>query len=159
MLEFTSRPAKNGGKFGILKIQDYTGSAEFMLFGQDYIDFHNFGVPSTPIYLKGAFKRRFQNSDLRFKINSIKLLDQIKGTLVSGITLNVTADKLNEALRGVLAEHIKSSSDQTGSLSLRVIDPQTNRWITLNSQLRVPVNKDLVEKLENLEVDFTIDKT
>ncbi len=159
VLEFTSRPAKNGGKFGILKIQDYTGSAEFMLFGQDYIDFHNFGVPSTPIYLKGAFKRRFQNSDLRFKINSIKLLDQIKGTLVSGITLNVTADKLNEALRGVLAEHIKSSSDQTGSLSLRVIDPQTNRWITLNSQLRVPVNKDLVEKLENLEVDFTIDKT
>lgn len=158
VIDFTDRPAKNGGRYGILKIQDYTGSAEFMLFGQDFIDFHNFGVTSTLVYIKGVFKRRFQNSDLRFKITSIRLLESVKGSLIKGITINITADKLNEALRGVLAEHVKSQVEPSGTLSIRVTDPATDRNITLSSQMRVPVNKELVEKLENLEVDFTIEK-
>lgn len=161
VIDFTERPSRQGGKFGIMKIQDYTGSMEFMLFSQDYIDFHNFGVPSTPVYIRGVFKRRFANSDLKFKITSMCLLEKIKGTVVKGITLNLVADQLNEALRGVLAEHIAqkaSEDDNIGSLSLRVTDPQTNRGVMLNSQLRIPVNKELVEKLQNLEVDFSIEK-
>ena len=159
VLDFTSRPARNGGNFGILKIQDYTGAAEFMLFGQDYIDFHNYGVPGTPIYIKGTFGRRFQNSDLRFKINSIRLLNDIKGQLVSGITIHVAADKLNEALHGVLVEHARSTTTDMGNLRFRVTDPATSRSVTLDTAVRIPVNKDLVEKLENLEVEFSIERT
>ena len=158
VIDFTSRPAKNGGNFGILKIQDYTGSGEFMLFGQDYIDFHNYGVAGTPIYIKGTYSRRFQNSDLKFKVSSIRLLSELKGQIVGGITLNVSADNLNDVLRDVLAEHIKSSADGLGTLRFHVFDPQTGRHVTLDSSLRIPVNKDLVEKLENLEIDFSIDR-
>ncbi|MEF2643198.1 MAG: hypothetical protein U0M50_03935, partial [Paramuribaculum sp.] len=158
VIDFTSRPAKNGGNFGILKIQDYTGSGEFMLFGQDYIDFHNYGVAGTPIYIKGTYSRRFQNSDLKFKVSSIRLLSELKGQIVGGITLNVSADNLNDVLRDVLAEHIKSSADDLGTLRFHVFDPQTGRHVTLDSSLRIPVNKDLVEKLENLEIDFSIDR-
>ena len=158
VIDFTSRPARNGGNFGILKIQDYTGAAEFMLFGQDYIDFHNYGVPGTPIYIKGSYTRRFQNSDVKFKVSSIRLLSELKGQVVGGITLNVSADKLNETLHGVLVEHIKSSTDDLGSLRFHVFDPGTNRHVTLDTPMRIPVNKDLVEKLDNLEVDFTIER-
>ncbi len=158
VIDFTSRPAKNGGNFGILKIQDYTGSAEFMLFGQDYIDYHNYGVPGTPIYIRGSFGRRFQNSDLRFRVNSIRLLQELKGQIVGGITINITADKLTEALHGVLAEHATSSTEDLGSLRFRVADPETGRSVTLDTSMRIPVNKELVEKLENLEVEFSIDR-
>ncbi len=158
VVDFTSRPAKNGGNFGILKIQDYTGSGEFMLFGQDYIDFHNYGVAGTPIYIKGTYSRRYQNSDLKFKVSSIRLLSELKGQIVGGITLNIGANKLNDMLRDVLAEHIKSSAEDLGTLRFHVFDPQTGRHVTLDSSLRIPVNKDLVEKLENLETDFSIDR-
>lgn len=157
VLDFTSRPAKNGGNFGILKVQDYTGASEFMLFGQDYIDYHNFGVPGTPIYIKGSFGRRFQSSDLRFRISKIRLLQELKGTLVTGITINVAADTLNEMLHGVLTEHLKSTTDDLGQLRFRVVDPESRRTVTLDTPIRIPVNKDLVEKLENLEVDFKVE--
>lgn len=157
VLDFTSRPAKNGGNFGILKVQDYTGASEFMLFGQDYIDYHNFGVPGTPIYIKGSFGRRFQSPDLRFRISKIRLLQELKGTLVTGITINVAADTLNEMLHGVLTEHLKSTTDDLGQLRFRVVDPESRRTVTLDTPIRIPVNKDLVEKLENLEVDFKVE--
>ncbi|MDE7410849.1 MAG: DNA polymerase III subunit alpha [Paramuribaculum sp.] len=159
VVSFTERPAKNGGKYGILKIQDYSGSAEFMLFGRDFTDFHKFGVATTPIYIKGAFVKRFQNSDLRFKINSIELLEEVKGKLIHGIKITVPHDELNETLAGVLLEHIKTSTDiPKDTLTFTVIDKKTNRTVTLNSQMKLPVNKDLVEKLEDLEVEFTVEK-
>ena len=158
VVDFQSRPARNGGNFGILKIQDYTGSAEFRLFGQDYIDFHNYGVAGTPIYIKGSFGRRFQNSEVRFKINSIRLLQEMKGQVAGGITINVAADTLNDTLQGVLTEHIASTNENLMPLRFRVADPQTSRHITLESQLRIPLNKELIDKLENLEVEFTVDR-
>lgn len=158
VIDFQSRPARNGGNFGILKVQDYSGSAEFRLFGQDYIDFHNYGVSGTPIYIKGVFTRRFQNSEIRFKINSIRLLSDMKGHVAGGITIHVAANTLNEALQGVLSEHISSSDDNLMPLRFRVTDPETSRKVTLESSLRIPLNKELIDKLENLEVEFSVDR-
>lgn len=156
VVEFASRPSKRGGNFGILKIQDYTGSAEFMLFGQDYIDYHNYGVAGTPVLIRGSFGRRFQSSDIKFKIGSVRLLAELKGKVVEGIVINVDTGTLSEALHGVLAEHANSSQEELGSLSFKVMDAESGRHVTLTSSLRIPVNKELVEKLQNLEVDFTI---
>ena len=156
VVDFVSRPSKKGGNYGILKIQDYTGSAEFMLFGQDYIDYHNYGVAGTPILIRGSFARRFQNSDVRFKISSVRLLSELKGQVVEGITINVGTDTLNEALHGVLVEHATSTTSDLGSLTFSIADPSSGRHVKLTSSLRIPVNKELVEKLENLQVDFAI---
>lgn len=158
VLDFTSRPSKKGGNFGILKIQDYSGSAEFMLFGQDYIDYHNYGVPGTPVLIRGSFSRRFQNSEIRFKVNSVQLLNDIKGHMISGVTINVTANMLNEMLHGVLSEHIRTQSEEMGHLRFRIQDPQSGRSVTLDTSLKIPVNKELVEKLEDLDIDFRIDR-
>ena len=156
VVDFQSRPSKRGGNFGILKIQDYTGASEFMLFGQDYIDYHNYGVAGTPILIRGTYCRRFQNSDVKFKITSIRLLQELKGNVVDGVIINVGTDSLTEALHGVLVEHAKSTDQDLGALNFSVRDPQSGRHVKLTSSLRIPINKDLVERLENLEIDFTI---
>ena len=78
VIDFQTRQGKNG-PFGIMKIEDYTGSTEFMLFGQTYIDFHNYGVPGTPILISGQFQRRFANSDIRFNIKTMQLLPGYEG--------------------------------------------------------------------------------
>jgi len=157
VVDFTSRPSKRGGNFGILKIQDYTGAYEFMLFGQDYIDYHNYGVSGTPIMIRGQYTRRYQSSDVKFRIESIQLLSNIKGKVVEGITINVDTETLSDALHGVLVEHAKSSTQDMGSLSFRIRDSKSGRNLKMTSTFRIPVNKDLVEKLQNLDIDFTID--
>ena len=158
VVDFTSRPAKRGGSYGILKIQDYTGAAEFMLFGQDYIDYHNYGVAGTPVLIRGQFVKRFQSSDIKFKLSSVRLLAELKGKVVEGISIHVDSDTLTDALHGVLAEHATSSTQELGSLNFVVRDTKSGRNVRLTSGLRIPVNKDLVEKLQNLDINFTINR-
>ncbi|MDE7024763.1 MAG: DNA polymerase III subunit alpha, partial [Paramuribaculum sp.] len=154
--DFTSRPARNGGHFGILKIQDYTGSAEFMLFGQDYINFHNFGVIGTPVLINGQFGRRFKTGDIKFQIGNIRLLQSIKGSLIRGIVINIDAEDITDAVHGMLQEHMKSSNENMGSLSFRIRDRELGRTLLFDSPLRIPINKDLMEKLDDMEIEFSM---
>ncbi len=155
--DFTSRPAKNGGNYGIFKIQDYTGSHEFMVFGNDYIAYHNYGVPGTPILIRGAFGRRFKSqTEIRFRITQMQLLNDIKGTVCSGITIKLPMQDCNETLLELLAEHAKSTDKELGTLAFQLTDTDLQRNITLDSSQRIPVNKELVEMLEQMDIDFTI---
>ncbi len=156
VIDFTSRAARNGGNFGILKIQDYTGSAEFMMFGQDYINFHNFGVAGTPVIISGIYGKRFQSGELRFQIKNIQLLSNLKGKLIRGITINLDSHEITDAVYGLLAEHMSSTKDDLGSLAFRIKDSETGRTLLLDSPMRIPINKDLVEKLDDMNIEFKI---
>lgn len=144
------------GPFGILKIEDYSASAEFALFGQDYIDYGNFGIKGTPIIIRGRYGRRFANSDIRFQIASITLLEQQKGKLVSGITLNLDTEQINENLHGVLNDIMKSSTDNRTPLYLRIHDHDLNRSIRLSTALKMPVTRHSLTTLEEMAIDFDI---
>lgn len=156
VVDFTRRPAKNGGFFGILKMEDYTGSAEFMLFGQTYIDFHNYGVPGTPILITGQYQRRFANSDLRFNITNIRLLDDVKGKLVRNITIDLPTDKVSLHIKELLEEQLNSATPQDGELAFRIFDPSINRSLHLSSSRRIPITRSLVDALKEEDVNFTI---
>lgn len=163
MVSFISRPARNGGQYGRLKIEDYSGSEEFMMFGQTYINFHNFGVPGTPIVITGKYERRFQNSELRFNIISIRLMSQVAGQLVHSITINLPRDKATDNFRQVLAEHAASAdgggadaSQNLGALYLNLYDPSINRSVRLSAARRIPINRRLVELLEGENIQFSV---
>ncbi len=144
------------GPFGILKIEDYSASAEFALFGQDYIDYGKFGIKGTPIIIRGRYGRRFANSDIRFQIASITLLEQQKGKLVSGITLNLDTEQINENLHGVLNDIMKSSTDNRTPLYLRIQDHELNRSIRLSTAVKMPVTRHSLTTLEEMAIDFDI---
>ena len=144
------------GPFGILKIEDYSASAEFPLFGQDYIDYGKFGIKGTPIIIRGRYAKRFANSDVRFQIASITLLEQQKGKLVAGITLNLDTEQVNENLHGVLNDLITSSTDNRTPLFLRIHDHDINRSIRLSTAVKIPVTRHSLSALEDLAIDFDI---
>lgn len=144
------------GPFGILKIEDYSASAEFPLFGQDYIDYGKFGIKGTPIIIRGRYAKRFANSDVRFQIASITLLEQQKGKLVAGITLNLDTEQVNENLHGVLNDLITSSTDNRIPLFLRIHDHDMNRSIRLSTAVKIPVTRHSLSALEDMAIDFDI---
>ncbi|MBR1726823.1 MAG: DNA polymerase III subunit alpha, partial [Muribaculaceae bacterium] len=90
---FTARMGKKGGQFGILKVEDYSGSFEFMLFGQSFIDFNKYGIIGTPIMLRGAYQQRFNGGDVRFNVQSISLLEDMKGQVVHNILIIINDDE------------------------------------------------------------------
>ena len=159
VVDFQQRQGKNG-MFGILKIEDYTGSAEFMLFGQTFIDFHNYGVPGTPIIISGQYQRRFAKSELRFNIGNIRLLHDVKGSLVRGITIDLPTDRITPHLRSLLSDRMAEAdgNDDGGELAFRIFDPTINRSLHLSASKRIPVDRKLVEALTQEDISFTIEK-
>jgi len=153
---YDTRPTRRGDQFGIMKLEDYTGSTELRLFGQQFFDFGRYGVPGTPILVRGKYQRRFKNSDLRFDIVDIRPLESVHGQLIKGITLRLNADTANATMASLLAENITSDGPDCGALSIRIFDPKINRALTLTSKKRILINRRLIDMLNDMEIDFAI---
>ena len=155
VVSLESRPSKSGSMFGILKVEDYSGSHEFMLFGQDYIDFHNYGVTGTPIYIKGAYERRYKNQDLRFNIKSIQLLETVKGSLVSNVHLKLFDKDINPRIRGLLAEHMTDDPDG-GNLEMTFMSTQLKRRVRLSASRKVKITRAFLDLLVEEGLEFEV---
>ena len=163
---FERRPTKRGGTFGIVRIEDETGSTEFRLFGDDVFKLGQYCVPMTPVMVTCRFQRRFRDSDIELKPVNIQLLSNVKGHLIKGITLDVTPDAMNDALLSILKEQMKPKmrnasddgvpEDSVGFLSFRVYDPAISRSVSLTSSLRIPINRHLLDSLRDLEIPYSV---
>ncbi len=158
VVNFTSRPARNGGSFGIMKIEDYTGSCELMLFGNNYINFHNFGVAGTPVVVTGKFERRFRESDLRFNITNIRLLEDVRGKLINSIIIKLDTSTANDTIASMLADYVAADGDGSprGSLNIRIFDPELRRAVTMTSKKQITINRSLVDMLNEENIEFKI---
>ena len=152
---FETRASRKGGNYGRMTLEDYTGSTEIMLFGKDYIQFANYGKPSTQIVIAGKYSMGY-NNELRFTIQNIKLLEEVKGKLITGVNVKVTPDEVTDALIDLFREASTRSTVNRGTLTIEIYDPNLNRTVKMLSGLKVPIDRDLVEMLDglNLKYDF-----
>ena len=155
IVSFEERPTKKGGMYGRMKIEDYSGSVELMLFGQDYIKFVNFGKVGTPVYVHCKYEKGMYNNELRLKVVDMRLLEEVKGKLVNQITISANASDINDALTQVIMDQINTSTENRGSLSFKIFHPEANRPIMLSSGLKIPLDKHLVSLLNDMNLDFS----
>lgn len=152
--DFVERPAKRGGNYGRMKIEDYSDSCELMLFDNQYLNFKNYGVKGTPIVVKGRFTKNKYNDRVFFNITSMELLTSMKGTMVNHICIHIDSDKLKTS--GLIHEAITSSTENRCDLSFKIKDVESNRIIELKSNLKIPVTKKVIELLNDLELKYEI---
>lgn len=158
--KFESRPAKSGGFFGIMSIEDYSGTTELRLFKQKYVDFSKYGVPGTPIVVNAKFERRY-NGEISLEVQRIRLLSDIKGQLLNGVKLTLAPAEITPTLTDVLKECLnrRPGDDTTlGHFNVSMQDPSTGRTVTLSSAHKVPLDRELAKTLDQLEVAYSFDK-
>ncbi len=154
---FETRLTKKGTEFGILKLEDESGSTELRLFGRTFIDYARFCRPMAAVLVTGKWQKRFRDSELSFEIINIRQLDEIKGRLIRGITISLTPEQCKPETLELLKEHINSETTNRGSLKLRIFDPEINRYVTLSSARHIPVNRKLVRMLDSMDIRFSVD--
>ncbi|MDE6557083.1 MAG: DNA polymerase III subunit alpha [Duncaniella sp.] len=155
---FESHPAKNGGHYGRMKVEDYSGSTELMLFGQTFIDFQRYGVAGTPVLITGRYERRFANSELRFNIRNITLLEDARGKMGYRMVIDLSTDSIPPHLCNMLNDQIKAAEAEknAGELSLRLFDPTINRSVVMSSGRRIAINRSLVNWLKEEKIHAEI---
>lgn len=153
---YESKTSKNGMPFGVIKFEDYTSSIEMRLFGKQKLELEKFGVPGTPVMVIAKCQKRYNSEEVNLNIVDIKYLEDVKGQLVNGITVNVRLDQVSSELKEILLEHKASTDKNLGSFNLCLVDPAISRSVTLASGQRMPINRKLVDILDSLDIDYRI---
>jgi DNA polymerase-3 subunit alpha len=154
--EFTTRQGKRG-LFGILKIEDYSGSAEFTLFGDAFDNFNKYGVVGALLFIKGKCVKS-RTGDIRLNITHISRLDQAYADLIDGITIKLESTKVNSMVHDLLNDLLKSSSENRSNLYFRIHDPETGRSIKLSAGVKMPLNRSILASLEDMNIEFEISR-
>jgi DNA polymerase-3 subunit alpha len=159
---FRQGMTKTGRPFGSLVIEDYSGSHEFMLFGNDFIEYNKYMIRDLFVCLRGSVKERGSDWKFKkerspdepviweFKISKIEELHNVKGTLIKslniGIDINHLSDDLISDLKALAFE--QSVAGRT-SLFFNVKDEANNLNIKMFARSKaINVSRPLIHYLE-----------
>jgi DNA polymerase-3 subunit alpha len=146
---------KKGTQYGILKVEDYTGSAEFPLFGQDYVDFGKYGRQNMYLLIKGRCQpKRYNENEYEIKIASIQLLQDVKDSLIEKISVMMALDQLDDEVVTDLSALLKREGKT--SLYFKVVNPENNTRISLKGNARIDVSKELIDYLEKKKMEIFV---
>ncbi|MFN4145436.1 MAG: OB-fold nucleic acid binding domain-containing protein, partial [Runella sp.] len=146
------RTTKTGNPFCIFKIEDYTGSLEMSLFGEDFVKFSAYIQVGHFLYLKGKLQNRWKSEDqYEFKISSIQLLSQIREKMTKEIKLQLDLDLLDATLVHQLNQTVQRYPGHC-TLSVSVVDHFSRTEVKMQSrQFRVAPTNEFFDSLKGLE--------
>ena len=153
VVDFQTRMGKKGGQFGILKIEDYSGSFEFMLFGNKFVDYQKFGVPGYALVVRGAYEKGY-GDNVRFNVKSIDLLENLKGKMLKNLLITLRDDDLNTI--DFLKQNLGAQGDNRCDLYFRMKDQKTGNYVMLRSRQPIAVDKRLLESMREAGIKFKV---
>ncbi|WP_373523146.1 DNA polymerase III subunit alpha [Aquiflexum sp.] len=131
---FAHRTTKTGKPFGTLTMEDYFGGHTFFLFGDDYIRFKEYFMTGWFLYISGSVHpNKWKENEYEFKINSIILLNEVRGKMIKGLRVNIDLDDLTLDLMEKL-ETITQKYKGEAKLYINVIDSKENITLDLMSK-------------------------
>lgn len=151
------RISRQGNKFGSFTLEDYTGKAEIVLFGDDYVRYNAYLQQGHAIFITGSFKQRFNKGEYEFKIASIALAENVKRQLTKQLQLEMDVRVLEKETVDFLEKNIKTYPGKSG-LKIVISEPKNRlkvNLITLDNGFEM--NTDLIHFLENKpEIDVLV---
>jgi DNA polymerase-3 subunit alpha len=149
---------KNNKPWGIVTLEDFDGSGELMLFGDDWLNLNGKFIEGAAVYVTGKMQARFYNNDQKeLKVSNVELLQTVKERAVDRITISMVADQLDEQIVADLSEIISSHPGKT-QLFFQLRDSQGKNHVLLHSKKGgVDVRHTLIDYIERHDMlDYKI---
>ena len=151
---------KTGKPFGIVTLEDFEGSGELAMFGEDWGSRSGYFTVGASVYVMGKVKPRFQfkeDSPKDLKVTGVECLQTIKDKAVDRITIQLTADLLDEKIVADLGEIISEHPGKT-KLFFQLRDSVGKHHVLLHSKsTTVDVHHSLIDYIERIEaLDYKI---
>ena len=142
--------SKAGKPYGIVTIEDYSGSFEIALFGQDWPTWGSYMDVGNTLFITAKCQpRQWDPSKLEFRIGKIDFLADVKDTLIESITITMGLDALDDDTVMSLSSIVKDSPG-TVNLYFQILDPEGQMNLTFQSKTeKISVKKDLISYIES----------
>lgn len=154
------RMTKTGKPFGVLKLQDYHGSYDFFVFGEDYIKFKPYFIQGQYLFVKGKVQQKQwakEKTDLEFKITNIELLSELRSKKAKNLVLNIKNKDVSEKLIEEIYQLINAYPGNFG-FKFNVKDDE-NGVITMASRnKKIDLSNEFINQLDGIyEVSYKIE--
>ncbi len=142
--------AKTGKDFAILTIEDYKGSKDFMLFGEEYLRMRHFLVIEKFLHFKVTVTPKRNGDGVYTNIKSIQLLEDVMETYAKTISLIIEINDLTDNMVLELTELIKNS-DGDGHVKLIVHDEISGTYMNIPSRReKILIDKHFINQLHTI---------
>ena len=153
-----SRFGKNNKPWGIITLEDFEGSGELVLFGEDWLNLNGKFIEGAAVYVTGKMASRFYNNDSKeLKVTNVELLQTVKEKAIDSITITLVSDLLDTKLVTELGELIDENPGNT-KLFFQLRDSSGKKHVLLRSgNKKVDVRHTLIDFIESQEaMDYKI---
>ncbi len=150
---------KTNKKYGITKIEDYSGQGELALFGEDWVKWGNYMKVGNFLFIKGkCLPYKYDPNRFDFSITSIELLPDVKDRIVDSITIHLDLNILDQMIVTELAQLTAEPGNTKLKFGIRDLEHGYN--VDLVSAGRtIQVTGELIKFINETEgLDYSINK-
>ena len=149
---------KSGEPCGFITVEDFEGSGEIPLFGQDWGRWNGMFTEGASVYVTAKLQPRFMHSNqMEFKVQNVEYLQRVKEKAVERITISMNTDLLDNQVVADLNEIIHSNPGKT-QLFFQLRDSRGINHVLLRSKTcGVDVRHTLIDYIEKVDgLDYHI---
>ena len=144
--------------YGIVKMEDYSGSGDIALFGDDWARLRGYFTVGNSLFVTGKVEeKRWKEGAYNLVIGRVEFLSDVKDQKVKSITISIKLNSLTSSTVSELSTIIKRSEGPT-EVYFNIIDTEAQSHLTLQSkEHHLSVNADLIKFIEdNDNLDYAI---
>ena len=151
--EVRAGTTKNGKPFGVATIEDFSGTGEIALFGENWVKWGAYLSIDRSVLITGSVEEhRFRQGEYELRIGRIDWLADVSDKVIERITVTVNTGKLEKDDVEMLTSYAEENKGNT-ALQLVFVDatnPHNQLHMTSRSH-RIKVKRQFLDDIENSE--------
>ena len=142
--------SRNGTPCGFVTIEDFVGSGELALFGEEWAKWRGMFNEASTIYVTAKAVQRFRDSTIYdIRISDIQFLQTVKEKAIDRLTVVMNGDLIDAAS---VSDFVAAIDENPGKTSLYIQIQDVNGKLQLRSRAKtVEVNSKLIQFIEETE--------
>lgn len=148
---------RRGNKYAIFSIEDFTGSVELALFGDEYAKFKNYVEVNNMLFVSLKYVASFRDSsEMELKVGDIKFLADTVEKMSKRLSLDIPLDRIEQNLIDRL-ENMFLENKGKCVVDFNVRDRATNTSVPLTSRtMFVQPSMEMINLLETFDIECVL---
>ena len=143
------RISKRGSAFGKIRIEDFKGGGEFLVFGDTWAQFKGYLAVGNSVFITaGVQPPRWGKGDPDLAIKKVEWLADVKDRKIQSITINARLEEIDVPLVTEILELVHNAVGES-ALQFNIYDASSAQKVTLSSRnSRIDVTHELIRYIE-----------
>ncbi len=136
--------SKNQKPFGVIDLEDVSGSKNLRVFGENYLRFRHFFVNGNMLFVEGKNQKNRFGDAYEFVIYKIILLQDLRSTLSKNIRLRMSVQSVTDETIDKL-HHLISKYPGSFPLELEILDRDDINLILNSPRIQVSLDDEFIK--------------